>query len=209
MNEDIEWLTIAQTAKRLGLIERQARRWAAKLPAEGRRQEEIGNGRTRAVIRLDLLTALVSGQVTGQVSGQVSGQPAETELGAEAPHADLLRPLGEAPERGEHPASELSFAVPLNLAMTAQRDALERVIAEQAARIFDLQAALEHERGQAKQLTEALAREQTLRLLSVPEMPPDTPPNDGGAGASAEPGLEPPTEPILGRIRAFWKRHWY
>ena len=191
MNEDIEWLTIAQTAKRLGLIERQARRWAAKLPAEGRRQEEIGNGRTRAVIRLDLLTALVSGQVTGQVSGQVSGQPAEAELGAEAPHA------------------ELSFAVPLNLAMTAQRDALERVIAEQAARIFDLQAALEHERGQAKQLTEALAREQTLRLLSVPEMPPDTPPNDGGAGASAEPGLEPPTEPILGRIRAFWKRHWY
>ena len=179
MNEDIEWLTIAQTAKRLGLIERQARRWAAKLPAEGRRQEEIGNGRTRAVIRLDLLTALVS------------GQPAEAEPGAEAPHA------------------ELSFAVPLNLAMTAQRDALERVIAEQAARIFDLQAALEHERGQAKQLTEALAREQTLRLLSVPEMPPDTPPNDGGAGASAEPGPEPPTEPILGRIRAFWKRHWY
>ena len=191
MNEDIEWLTIAQASKRLGLVERQARRWAVKLPADGRRQEEIDNGRTRAVIRLDLLTALMSGQLSGHMSGHVSGQ------------------LGEAEPEAVAPQAELSFAVPLNLAMTAQRDALERVIAEQAARISDLQAALEHERGQAKQLTEALAREQTLRLLSVPEMPPDSPPNNGGAGTSDELGPEPPTEPLLGRIRAFWKRHWY
>ena len=46
------------------------------------------------------------------------------------------------------------------------------MIKEQAARIADLQAALEHERAQAQRLTEALAREQTLRALEGPRPVP-------------------------------------
>ncbi len=201
--EPFEWITIAEAAKRLGLVERQARRWADKLSADGRRQEETTPGRSRALIRLDLLENLVS----GHLSGHMTGQP--------EPHAET--PV--EPEKNE-PQSQ-TFQVPLQLAMTAQRDALERVISEQAARICDLQAALEHERGQSQRLTEALAREQTLRLLSAPtntqvpdasvstespgEPPYSAPESDGRGGE----GLKPPTEPILSRLRTFWQRHWY
>ena len=51
----------------------------------------------------------------------------------------------------------------------------ERVIADQEARITDLQTALEHERRQTRSLNEALLREQQLRLLTAPiaeEAPP-------------------------------------
>ncbi len=197
-----EWITIAEAAKRLGLAERQTRRWADKLPADGRRQEETTPGRSRALIRLDLLTNLVSGQVSGHLTGQVTGQP-------EPEAEDAAEPTAVHPAT-EGRLGEPSFAVPLHLAMTAQRDALERVISEQAARICDLQAALEHERGQAKQLTEALAREQTLRVLSAPgpEMDGERPESPQTA-QDTQNTPDPPETAILNRIRAFWQKHWY
>jgi hypothetical protein len=50
--------------------------------------------------------------------------------------------------------------------------AYERLIEEQKARITDLQTALEHEREQSKRLTDALAREQALRLVGTTEEKP-------------------------------------
>ena len=171
-----EWVTIAEAGRRLGLAERQARRWAERLPAEGRRQEEVGNGRSRALVRLDLLSALVSGHLSGHLSGQVSGQVS-----------------GQAAE----PPAEEMMAVPLGLAMTAQRDALERVIAEQAARIVDLKASLEHEREAGRRLGEALAREQTLRML---ERSPEFVGSSADVGSSAEPVPVVSAEPAGGGL---------
>lgn len=50
--------------------------------------------------------------------------------------------------------------------------AYQRVIAEQAARIADLQAALESERANSKQHAEQAARAQTLLALTASPEPP-------------------------------------
>ena len=95
-----------------------------------------------------------------------------------------------------------SVSVPLGLAMAAQRESLERVIAEQAARIADLQAGLDHERAQARGLTEALAREKVLRALSAPA--PEAAAPEAGRGAP-EPQSNPPAPPEP-PAPTFWER---
>lgn len=70
-----------------------------------------------------------------------------------------------APDTGPDakPDASRTFAAP----STALTLSYQRVIAEQAAHIASLQAALAHEREQAARITEALGREQQLRALEA------------------------------------------
>lgn len=78
MSQEPEWVSIAEAARALGLAERQARRWAQRLPAADRRQEDVTPGRSRALVNLTALRALVADPAapgaTEHLSGQVSGQ---------------------------------------------------------------------------------------------------------------------------------------
>ena len=138
MTETHEWLPIAQAAQQLGIAERQARRYAAKLPDSDRTVDRTPAGRERALVRLSALSKVME------------------EVRARTPAPDTDRSDDRTPA-----GQSVGIAV-----------AYEGVIKEQAARIADLQAALEHERAQAQRLTEALAREQTLRALEGPRPAP-------------------------------------
>lgn len=144
-----EWLTIAQAAKRLGMAERQARRWAAKLVDGDRTLDRTVTGRPRTLIRFSALAEMererTSVADTDRTPGKTDRTSDRTVTGLGEPQATL-------------PAV-----------------AYQRVMSEQAARIGELTTALEHEREQSRRMTEALQlaqenlqREQSLRLLSSP-----------------------------------------
>lgn len=145
MNEPGEWLTIAQAADRLGIQERRARRYAQRLPDSDRTLDRTPAGRERALVRVSALLKLLD-------AAQSVGQRPDI-----APDTD----------RTEN-APSVGLAI-----------AYEGVIREQAAHIASLQATLDHERAQAHQLNQqaerladALAREQSLRLLDTTAPPP-------------------------------------
>lgn len=177
-----EWITIAQAAQRLGIAERQARRYAARLPDSDRTLDRTPAGRERTLVRLQALSEVV------QAARRTGHTPDN----------------GPDTDRTEDRTGE-TVSVPLGLAMAAQREGLERVIAEQAARIADLQASLDHERAQARGMTEALAREQVLRALSAPapEAAPPDPAPDVREPETATPPPEP--VPVLAAL-TFWER---
>ena len=187
-----EWVTIAQAAERLGIAERQARRYAARLPDTDRTLDRTPAGRERTLVRLSALSEAM--QKTGR-AGQAPDTPPDN-----GPDTDRT---------GDRTGATVS--VPLGLAMTAQRESLERVISEQAARIADLQASVDHERAQNKQLHDALAREQMLRALPPPapeviapeaahdaDEPPDVP-----TATATEP---PPGQPPATAAPTLWER---
>ena len=178
-----EWLTIAQAAERLGIAERRARRYAARLPDSDRTLDRTSAGRERTIVRLQALSEVMQ-------AARKTGHAPDS-----GPDTDRTE------DRTEDRTGE-SVSVPLGLAMAAQRESLERVIAEQAARIADLQASLDHERAQAKGLTEALAREQVLRALSAPA--PEAAAPEAGRGAP-EPQSNPPAPPEP-PAPTFWER---
>jgi hypothetical protein len=185
-----EWLTIAQAAQRLGLAERQARRYAQHLPDSCRTVDRTPAGRGRTLVNLAALSETTAQARAGKATPDTSRTDA-----------------GHAPDTAE------TYPVPLALAMTAQRDALERVISEQAARISDLQAALDHERDNSKRISEALAREQTLRLLTAPEpaqaapeAAPESQPPTPAPPDSTAPGPEAAPSAAQRPFWLFWKR---
>lgn len=186
MIKDDEWLPVAQAAQRLGLAERQARRYAARLPDTDRTFDRTPAGRERTLVRLSALSKV-----------------------AQAAHGAGHRPDTSPDTDRTEDRTQEAMSVPLALAMTAQRESLERVIAEQAARIADLQASLDHERAQAQRLNEALAREQMLRALPPPApdvIGPDTTPEPAEAATAAPPAPDPePAAPTLWQ-RFGWTR---
>lgn len=70
-----------------------------------------------------------------------------------------------APDTGPDAAPDASRTA--GTPSTALTLSYQRIIAEQAAHISSLQAALAHEREQARKITEALGREQQLRALEA------------------------------------------
>ena len=191
MSETNEWLTIAQAAERLGIAERQARRYAARLPDSDRTLGRTPAGRERVIVRLQAISEAMQ---TTRRAGQAPDNGPDT-------------------DRTEDRMGE-TVSVPLGLAMVAQREGLERVISEQAARIADLQASVDHERAQIKQLHEALAREQMLRALpppapevsaevSAPEAAPNAEEPQSAPPAPAEATPAPVPEPAA---PTFWER---
>ena len=73
---------------------------------------------------------------------------------------------------GQSPDTGRTDDMPQNAPSVGLAVAYEGVIREQAAHIASLQAALDHERAQARQLADALAREQSLRLLDTTQPKP-------------------------------------
>ena len=137
-----EWLTIAQAADRLGIQERRARRWAGRLPDTDRTLDRTPAGQQRTLVRFSALSTLIK-------AAQAAGHPPDT--------APVTGRTDDTPQN----APSVGLAV-----------AYEGVIREQAAHILSLQAALDHERAQARQLADALAREQSLRLLDTTQSKP-------------------------------------
>ena len=137
-----EWLTIAQAADRLSIHERRARRWAGRLPVSDRTLDRSLAGQQRTLVRFSALSTLIK-------AAQADGQSPDTK-----------------PDTGR------TDAAPQNAPSVGLAVAYEGVIREQAAHIASLQAALDHERAQARQLADALAREQSLRLLNTTQPKP-------------------------------------
>ncbi len=152
-DEQNEWVTVAEAAARLGVRERQARRWATKLPDSDRTLDRTVTGRPRTLVRLAALQ-------------QMRAKPARPKPPGELA-ADNDRTNNSSDRTQERDDRTTETGLSPSLATIAAT--YERVIQEQAARIGDLQTALEHERAQARRLTEALAREQTLRALPAPD----------------------------------------
>ena len=196
-----EWLTIAEAARRLGVAERQARRWAERLPAAARRQEETAPGRSRALLHFPALQRLLTPDIDrtdDRTSDRTDDRTDRT------PPPDMEP---EEEEDGAAPEADPSqIGMTLALALAIQREGFERITAAQSAQIATLQDALLHERETARRWQEALTREQMLRAIPALPAPPDSPSPDPDAPPSPQNGPSPPQIKPQSQIRTFWQR---
>ena len=196
MSGEPEWLPVAQAAQRLGLNERQVRRYAGHLPDTDRTLDRTPAGRGRILVRMSALLAVtremrgdghVSDMPTGHLpdaSGIPAGHLPDTSdaSAGHPPDSDRTEQPDETmrAEAEEETASGGALAVTIAMAMAVQRNGYERVIGAQAAQIAELQATVAHERQTSQRWQEALQREQTLRALPALPAPeeaaPDAPP---------------------------------
>ena len=214
MSEAEEWLTIADAARRLGVAERQARRWAERLPADARRQEETAPGRSRALVHLPALRLLLTpdtrpdiGPDTDRTSDRTSDR---TDDRTSDRTDDRTPPPDMEPEEEDDDAAPEAdpsqIGMTLALALAIQREGFERITAAQAAQIATLQDALLHERETARRWQEALTREQMLRAIPALPAPPDSPSLDPDAPPSPQNGPEGAQIKPQSQIRTFWQR---
>ncbi len=142
-----ELLTVAQVCARLPVSERTLRRVLAE-PGQAAQVvavTRVVNGRTRQVAMIGpALLSLLQARFQDAGKGTSGGEGAGGRQGA-----------GQA-------------AGPVAMPVVAY----QRVIAEQAARIADLQAALASERANSRQNAEQVARAQTLLALAAPQETP-------------------------------------
>lgn len=160
-------LTIAESAKHLGMSETTLRRllktspeYAARTLSE-RHRTPTGE-RSAVVLPGDLLTDIASQLAQNQTPPNAVRTLLESRQNA----------AGTQPEHnhgGILPEGRLS---PVEAQL---RVFYERLDVQRQEQIAELKAALEHERATTRNLTEALQREQSLRLLTAPSMQ-DTPP---------------------------------
>lgn len=163
-----QWLPIAAAAKELGISERHARRYAAKLADIDRTHDRTSGQRDRTLVRLDALRSMA--EAVRSRTHQADTSP-DDDRTLSAPSATL--------------------AV-----------AYERIIQEKDARLAEMAAALEHERRQTERLTDALAREQQLRLqdnqLRLLAVPPEP---DTSSDTSPDTAATAPKKSV-----GFWSR---
>lgn len=200
-----EWLTIADAARRLGVAERQARRWAERLPADARRQEETAPGRSRALVHLPALRLLLTPDTRPDIGPDTDRTSDRTD-----DRTDRTPPPDMEPEEEEDGAASEAdpsqIGMTLALALAIQREGFERITAAQSAQIATLQDALLHERETARRWQEALTREQMLRAIPALPAPSDSPSLDPDAPPSPQNGPSGAQIKPQSQIRTFWQR---
>jgi len=197
VTEDRAALTIPEAAAELGIHEKRLRRLLAR--PEYRDRTQTGTRTTRTGERAVSLVpaALLSEVKTRLAMEQVpASQEAADQGNADNMDADGATGSGDSPKTGTRTRTEAQV----------QRLAgvYERLMMEKEARIAELSAALEHERGQSRHWQEALAREQVLRALPPPQgglQPQDGPQAAPGDAQEAPREAETPA-------RAWWMRLW-
>jgi len=168
-SQEPEWVTIAQAAQHLGLNERQARRYAERLPDTDRTTDRTPAGRGRALIRLAALRAITKKMRGDKGAGGPEPDTRRT-LAGQLPDSDrTAQPDPQPEESALESEAGGPLAVTIAVAMVVQREGYERVISAQAAQIAELQATVAHERETSQRWQEALAREQMLRALPPPQ----------------------------------------
>ena len=168
-SQEPEWVTIAQAAQHLGLNERQARRYAERLPDTDRTTDRTPAGRGRALIRLAALLAITKKMRGDKGAGCPEPDTRRTDAG-QLPDSDrTAQPDPQPEESALESEAGGPLAVTIAVAMAVQREGYERVIGAQAAQIAELQATVAHERETSQRWQEALAREQMLRALPPPQ----------------------------------------
>jgi hypothetical protein len=143
MADTDEWISVAEAAQRLGVTERTLRRLLCREEYAAQTRQETRQTRTGT-----RQTTLFPAALLPRLAQHFEKWENAAKHGAKN-GAGIRR-------------NALNTAGP-NTALVMQT--YERLLAEKEARLGELQAALDHEREQSKRLTEALAREQSLRLL--------------------------------------------
>jgi len=168
-SQEPEWVTIAQAAQHLGLNERQARRYAERLPDTDRTTDRAPAGRGRALIRLAALRAIAKQMRGDKGAGGPEPDTRRTDAGHSPDTSRTAQPDPQSEEGAPESEAGGPLAVTIAVAMVVQREGYERVISAQAAQIAELQATVAHERETSQRWQEALAREQMLRALPPPQ----------------------------------------
>ena len=201
-SQEPEWVTIAQAAQHLGLNERQARRYAERLPDTDRTTDRTSAGRGRALIRLAALRAIAKQMRGDKGAGGPEPDTRRTDAGHSPDSDRTAQPDPQPEESALESEAGGPLAVTIAVAMVVQREGYERVISAQAAQIAELQATVAHERETSQRWQEALTREQILRALPPPLEEAPAPETPSDTSAAPEPPQNKPQE----AKRSFWQR---
>lgn len=215
MNQEPEWLTVAEAAKRLGLAERtlyrllKADNYAARTLSEHR--QTLTGRRLTTLLPPDLLADLKAAQGHREATGNVNQAGANNvaDNAAKTPsNAD-----NNAAKNADNAAGTVSEEPPPGTLPTVL---YQKIIADKDAEI-------EYLRGALRLAQENLSREQTLRALPspmnalAPNVPApsfggttanDVPQNDVGEAQASAGGAGRGMEPERAAKGSWWARLW-